>query len=184
MVSVMRKCGNFFWALIFALLPLSQVNAAPTFTVVATPPATVVGNSVGIDVFAVDMTDLYDYQFDLNYDPTRFTFVSGAFEGPFLASAGSTFFFEGIPSSGSIQFVFDTLLGPGPGANGSGLLAHFNFTALAAGAGSFSLANVLAQDTPGNLINVALAPAQVTVPEPDSLSLLALAVVGCVVSTR
>jgi general secretion pathway protein D len=105
-------------------------------------------------------------------------FVSGAVEGPFLASAGSTFFFSGISTPGSIQFVFDTLLGAGPGATGSGLLAHFNFTALGTGSGTFSLANVLAQDTPGNLINVALTPAQVTVPEPTTLALLSLGLAG------
>lgn len=184
MPSITSKCRNALWVLALGLLPLSAVNAAPTFTVTTTPSGTVVGNSIGVDVFAQDMTDLYDYQFDLNFDPARFSFVSGAVEGPFLASAGSTFFFAGIPSAGSVQFVFDTLLGPGPGANGGGLLAHFNFTALSAGTGSFSLANVLAQNTPGNLITVATNAAQVTVPEPDSLSLLALAVIGCVATAR
>lgn len=184
MPALTHTCRTVICALALSALPLSLAQAAPTFTVTATPGATVVGNQVGIDVYAQDMTDLYDYQFDLNYDPARFTFVAGAFEGPFLASAGATFFFEGIPSPGSIQFVFDTLLGPGPGASGSGLLAHFDFTARAAGTAAFSLSNVLAQNTPGNLITVALTPAQVTVPEPDSLSLLALAVIGGLATAR
>jgi len=182
MKSVTSTCSKCLLALSLGFLPMTAALAAPSFTV--TSPNAFLGEHLTVNVLAQAVTDLYDYQFDLNYDPTKIQFVSGAVEGPFLATAGATFFFNGIPAAGSVQFVFDTLLGPGPGASGSGILASFDFIAVGKGTSTLSLANVLAQDTPGNLINLGLGSAQVTVPEPGTLGLLALAMTGCVVSRR
>ena len=182
MKSVTTTCRTCLFALLLGFLPATSTLAAPIFSVTAPNPF--LGEIIHVNVVASGMVDLYDYQFDLNFDPTRLQFVGGGFEGPFLATAGPTFFFGGIPGTGSVQFVFDTLLGPGPGASGNGLLAFFDFRALAKGPTTLSLANVLAQDTPGNLINVGLVPAQITVPEPGTLALLALALAGCVMSAR
>ena len=182
MKSVTRTCRNCLFALVLGCLPATSTLAVPIFSV--SSPNPFLGEIIHVNVNASGLVDLYDYQFDLNFDPTRLQFVGGAFEGPFLATAGATFFFGGIPALGSVQFVFDTLLGPGPGASGNGLLASLDFRALAKGPTTLSLANVLAQDTPGNLINVALVSAQITVPEPGTLALLALALAGCVVAAR
>jgi general secretion pathway protein D len=181
-MSITSKCKKSLLALAIGFMPVAAALAAPSFTV--SSPNAFLGEHVTVSVLAQSLSDLYDYQFDLNYDPTKLQYVSGATEGPFLATAGSTFFFSGIPSSGSVQFVFDTLLGPGPGASGSGVLATFDFLAIGKGTSTLSLANVLAQDTPGNLINLGLGSAQTTVPEPGTLGLLALALTGCVVSMR
>ena len=186
MKSISKTCGGYLLALTLSLVPVTSALAAPIFAVTASPNHPGLGQTFEVDVVASGMVDLYDYQFDLVFDPTKLQFVSGGFEGPFLATAGSTFFFGGIPGTGTIQFAFDTLLGPGPGASGGGVLASFNFRSLpvARGPTTISLANVIAQDTPGNLINVALVPGLVTVPEPGTLALLALALTGCVVSLR
>jgi hypothetical protein len=148
--------------------------AAPSLKVTSN---TIIDGTIKIDVAAQDVVDLYAYQFDLNFDPTKFQFVSGS-EGPFLATAGSTFFYGGDLSAGSLKFVFDTLLGLDPGASGSGVLASFDFVALDRGTSAFSLANVLALDTPGNLLDVGLQSLEVTVPEPGTLCLLALGLAG------
>src|SRR5215467_794942 len=161
MQSITKTCRRCLAALSLSLIPAVSALAAPSFTV--TSSNAFLGETIQVSVLAQSVTDLYDYQFDLNYDPTKFAFVSDS-EGPFLQSAGPTFFFNGVPSSGSVQFVFDTLLGPGPGASGGGVLALFNFTAIGKGASTFSLANVIAQDSPGNLIDVGLGSAQSTVP--------------------
>jgi Cohesin domain/PEP-CTERM motif len=182
MPSIARRCGKFLLALTLGLVPVAPALAAPTFNVTSSNGVSLF-HTIEIDVVAQSFADLYDYQFDLTFDPTKFQFVSAS-EGPFLATAGATFFFGGMPTAGSIQFVFDTLIGPGPGASGSGVLASFDFTAIGRGASTFALANVLAQDTPGNLINVALTSDRVTVPEPGTLALLALALMGCVTAVR
>jgi len=182
MKSAARTCRNCLFALVLGFLPAASTLAVPIFSV--SSPSPFLGETIHVNVLASGMVDLYDYQFDLIFDPAKLQFIGGGFEGPFLATAGSTFFFGGIPGTGSVEFVFDTLLGPGPGASGNGVLASFDFRALAKGPTTLSLANVLAQDTPGNLINVALVPAQITVPEPGTLALLALALAGCVVSAR
>lgn len=181
MRSLFKTCSSCLLAVGLGLLPMTSALAAPSFTV--TSPSAFLGEHVTVNVVAQAVSDLYDYQFDLVYDPTKLQFASDA-EGPFLATAGSTFFFGGIPGSGVISFVFDTLLGPGPGASGTGVMASFDFVAIGKGTSTLSLANVLAQDTPGNLINVGLGTTQVTVPEPGTLGLLALAMTGCVVSVR
>jgi Cohesin domain/PEP-CTERM motif len=124
-----------------ALLSSSAVLAAPTLSITG-PSSSVWGQSFSLSVMASDMADLYAYQFDLTFDPSKFR-STGVTEGSFLAGAGSTFFSGGTTdnANGSVSFVFDTLLGPGPGANGSGVLATFNFTTIGAGAGTFALAN-------------------------------------------
>jgi hypothetical protein len=183
MNSVSRKWRNCLFALAMGVMPVVPVVAAPTFSIVA-PVQVPLGEPFEIDVVASDMVDLYAYQFDLVFDPTRLQYVDGAFEGAFLSTAGPTFFFEGIPSPGSIQFVFDSLIGPGPGAAGGGVLARFDFIGVDRGLTTLSLANVLALDTSGNLIDVQLASADVTIPEPGTLGLLALALTGCVAALR
>ena len=99
-----------------------------------------------------------------------------AAEGPFLATAGSTFFDGGSVDNlnGTISFVFDSLIGFGPGASGSGLLATISFLAsgTTAGIGMFSLENIEALDSNLNVIDVQTAPLAVTVPEPESMLLL------------
>src|SRR4051812_3638500 len=74
--------------------------AAPAITVQATPGVADVGAVLNVSIYAQDLTDLSAYQFDLNYDAARYTFVSGATEGAFLPVAGSTFFNAGTQSAG------------------------------------------------------------------------------------
>jgi general secretion pathway protein D len=181
MQSIAKTSRRYLVTLSLGLVPAVSALAAPSFTVSSSNAF--VGETIQVNVLAQSVSDLYDYQFDLNYDPTKFAFVSDG-EGTFLSSTGATFFFGGTANPGSVQFVFDTLLGPGPGASGGGVLVQLNFTAIGKGVSTFSLANVIAQDSPGNLIDVGLGSAQSTVPEPGTLSLLALACAGCVVSAR
>jgi hypothetical protein len=182
MPRIASNCCRCLLALALGLAPIGAVMAAPVFAVSA-PVMAGFGQTIEVDVVAQSLSDLYDYQFDLTYDPAHFHFVSDS-EGPFLATAGATFFSGGSATPGSIQFLFDTLIGPGPGATGTGILARFSFTGIGIGASTFALSNVLAQNTPGSLINVGLTSARVTVPEPGTIALLSVALLGCMVSMR
>ncbi len=158
------------------LLAVEAAWAVPTFSLSA-PSQAFKGLPLTVSIFASDFSDLYAYQFDLAFNPMLFQ-GAPAVEGPFLATAGSTFFDGGIVdnTNGAISFIFDTLIGPGSGASGSGLLASVTFLASATtqGVGLFSLDNILALDSNLNLIAVQTAPntVAVSVPEPESLLLL------------
>jgi len=177
--SISKTCSMCLLALGIGLLPMASAFAVPIFAVASSTNLITSGGTIKVDVVAQSVVDLYDYGFDLNFDPTKFQFVSVS-EGPFLATAGPTYFYGGDLSTGSLQWVMDMLFGPGPGASGSGVLASFEFLALDTGVAEFSLANVLVQDAPGNLIDVGLQSTDVTVPEPGTLCLLGLGLAGLV----
>jgi Cohesin domain/PEP-CTERM motif len=125
-----------------ALLSSGAAVAAPTLSITG-PSSSVWGQSFSLNIVASDVSDLYGYQFDVTFNPATFS-STGVTEGSFLATAGSTFFSGGTVdnTAGTLSFVFDTLLGPGPGATGSGVLATLDFTTIGAGSGTFALANV------------------------------------------
>ena len=158
------------------VLAVDAAWAVPTFSLSA-PTQAFMGQPFTVSVFASDFTDLYAYEFDLDFNPVLFQ-GEQAVEGPFLATAGSTLFDGGSVenTNGVISFVFDTLIAPGPGASGAGLLATITFLAsdTTSGSGIFSLENVLTLDSNQNVIDVQTAPlaVTVTVPEPESLLLL------------
>lgn len=149
-----------------ALALLSPVQAAP-----------VLGMSTAASVTGIDLTvsvrgiaDLYGYQFTLNFDPTLLTSAGGT-EGSFLSGAGPTWFDAGMLDSatGSISFVFGTLLGPESGVTGSGDLATFSFGIDRGGLANFSFSDVLFLDSNGNDITVVAGDLVTEVPEPGSL---------------
>jgi len=168
-------------ATMLGLLPMAGAVAAPIFGLTASSISVPHGGLLTINVTASGLTDLYAYQFSLNFNPALFqATIPSATEGPFLATAGSTFFDGGTIDNvgGQIGFVFDTLLGPGPGANGSGILDSFTFRVVgnAPAAGMFSLSDVLALNSGLNVIAVGTQTLVVTVPEPAPIMLLLIGV--------
>lgn len=169
-----------------ALLPAGAALAAPTISL--SGPATVqLGSSFSVNVVASDFTDLYGYQFDLSFTPAVFQ-ATGASEGSFLKAAGTTFFDGGSVNnaSGIRSFMFDTLLGAGPGASGSGVLATLTFNTVGGfrSVGTFALSNVRALNSSLNDIGVSVGTLSVTaVPEPTAVGMMlaglgAMAVLG------
>ena len=162
------------------------VAAAPIVSLQASAADVRPGDTLLIDVVATDFDDLYAFQFSLIFDPAHFQ-ASALSEGDFLQSAGATFFIPGEidNATGAVSFTANTLIGPGPGANGGGLLARFQFDATAVGSGGFDLADLLFLDS--SLVDVfpSVTPVDIevttsNVPEPSSLLLMiaALAVLG------
>jgi hypothetical protein len=148
--------------------------AAPVFGLLVSRTGTV----EQVQVTASGLTDLYAYQFTLNFDPTVLQATSVT-EGGFLLTGGATFFDPGTTDNtgGTVSFVFDTLLGPGPGVTGSGLLATIDLTNLQLHKQTtLSLTDVIALDSNLNEIPVLTTSAQI--PEPGMLALFAIGLVA------
>ncbi|MDQ2778027.1 MAG: cohesin domain-containing protein [Pseudomonadota bacterium] len=152
--------------------------AVPTLTVAAMPQPALVGSTVSVGVSINDIAGLYAWQFNLSFDPAVLQFAS-AIEGSFLSSAGGTFFDGGTVDNvaGTISFAVDTLIGPVPGASGSGLVSSFVFNVAAAGTSPITFSNVLFIDSQLLTIGVQSVDGSVmaaAVPEPTSAVLMGL----------
>ena len=171
----------------------TQAWAAPILSF-STGPAAQVGSTVTYNIAIDDITDLYSYQFSINYD-ARYLRALNVTEGAFLGTAGSTV--SGVlgMDTGLIDFVYGSLLGPTPGASGSGLLASITFEAIGAGTSALSFADVIFLDSVGDDIagltalsgqGVVLADpgGPVDVPEPASVLLFGAGLAGAAALRR
>ena len=160
-----------------------SVSAAPILSI--EPPSQGVrpGQSFSLDVHITGVTDLYAFQFDLAFNPAVLSAVSIT-EGAFLPGGGATFFIPGAidNAGGTITFTADSLLGPPPGASGSGIFATIDFQALALGTSPVTLANVILLDSSLAEITPSTVDGSVTVttamPEPSTSLLLATSLIG------
>ena len=171
----------------------TQAWAAPILSF-STGPAAQVGSTVTYNIAIDDIADLYAYQFSINYD-ARYLRALNVTEGAFLGTAGSTV--SGVlgMDTGLIDFVYGSLLGPTPGASGSGLLASITFEAIGAGTSALSFADVIFLDSVGDDIagltalsgqGVVLADpgGPVDVPEPASVLLFGAGLAGAAALRR
>jgi hypothetical protein len=170
-------------AMLTGALAMQSAAAAPTISAVASPGAFAAGQAVGVDVTITGITDLDGYQFSLGFDPALLQALGGM-SGGFLNQGGTSFFDAGIIDNvnGTISYAFDSLFGAAPGASGSGVLVHYDFSALGAGTAAFSFSDLLFLDANGDTIEVSSAAA--AVPEPSTMLLLALAMGAVVVARR
>lgn len=175
MLNPTRIASRAAGACALTLALLSPAQAAPVVEMSTVNMA----SGVELTVKARDVVDLSAYQFTLNFDPALLTGI-GATEGSFLQRAGTTFFSPGDIDNvaGSISFVLGTLLGSIGGVNGSGDLATFSFGLEQSGYASFGLSDVLLLDSNGGLIDADVRNLVAAVPEPASLALVAIGLVG------
>ena len=96
--------------------------------------AATTANTLFLEVRANQVTDLYGVAFDLTYPSAQLQFVR-ATAGPLLGSNGSV---QAVVSTPGTLVVGATHLGAVPGATGSGVLLTLEFSAVAAGQGSFA----------------------------------------------
>jgi hypothetical protein len=162
--------------------PALPALALPVFSLSATQS----GSVVSVSVSASGATDLYAYQFSLNFDPAvlHATTVS---EGSFLATAGSTFFDGGTINNvgGQVSFVFDTLLTAIAGATGNGVLAVIGFNVQQWHTlTTLTLSDVLAVDSDLNVLPTQTQALRLQIPEPSILALLVIALVAFTLAMR
>jgi len=148
--------------------------------------ATQAGSVVQVEVTASGATDLYAYQFSLNFDPgvLHATTVS---EGPFLATGGPTFFDAGTTDNvgGQVSFMFDTLLSAVPGVSGSGILAVIDFSVQQwRTLTTLSLGDVMALDSQLNVLPSQTQALRLQIPEPGVLALLAIGLLALTLAMR
>jgi hypothetical protein len=147
-----------FCSLAFAascLAAAGQALAAPIVWLDTPASPLAAGDSFTVSAIGEDFSDLYAFNFTLNYDPALIRAVSVS-EGALLPGAGTTFFIPGSIDdvAGSISFTGDSLLGAIAGANGSGSLALIEFEALSEGAGTLSFSDLLFLDSGLNDISI------------------------------
>lgn len=179
-----RICG----ALFAGVLSTQAMAADPVVSITASSNPAVIGSTIDLDVLISGVTDLYGFQFTLNFDPAVLQALGGS-EGAFLSAGGSTFFDAGTIDNtlGSVSFAFNSLIGAVPGVSGDGVLARFSFSASGLGSSAISFSDAL-------FINASLAelPAQlqgislqvVAVPEPSTYLLFGAGLVGVMVLRR
>lgn len=166
-----------------SLAVLSVARAAPMS--LSGPASVAQGTTftVGIDIGLV--SDLYAFQIDVSFLSSVLQ-LQGIGEGDFFQTGGG--FIPGVidNAAGSITFIANAVLGPGPGVSGQGRLVELIFETIAPGDAVLSLSNPLLLDVDlneipadiGARLTVAVTPA--AVPEPSTLS-LALLTIGLLV---
>jgi hypothetical protein len=172
-------------ALILGLSSFANVFAMPIVSIEPSAQIVNIGQHFTLGAKVSDVVDLYGFQFDLVFSPSILA-STGMAEGSFLATGGSTFFIPGAidNSTGSISFIANTLLSSSPGANGTGMLASFDFVATGSGTSFVTLSNVLLLDStlaeiPYTTANATVEISQpTTVPEPATMLFLGLGLMG------
>ncbi len=165
-------------------LALAGASAVAVAAPVLTTSYSFSGAVVTLNVNAVDVTDLYAYQFDLKFDSNVLS-ATTVTEGVFLAPGGSTFFDGGMidNSTGLVSFVFNTLLGPGPGVDGYGVLATISFDVLQPAITTVDFSNVFFLNSAGDVIDVDVRSGVLAVPEPTSALLVGVGLFGLLATT-
>jgi len=167
------------------VLVLSSVPVLADVPVVSIQPMTSTVQSGSFFQLAVNISDVHDlfaFQFDLSFNtPSMVLAAQSITEGGLMPTGGTTFFIPGTidNDAGTITFTVDSLIGPGPGVDGPGVLAFVDFQAINVGTTTVDLSNVMLLDSTLAPIDFTTENATVTaVPEPASLLFLVTVIVG------
>lgn len=164
---------------LLAGIALAGAYSAPLLSLQTAAATVVPGDSGLLTVTATGITDLYAFQFDLNF-ASGVLAAEAVDEGPFLARGGTTLFVSGTisNSTGTIPMTVDTLVGPVPGVSGDGPLAGISFRPVGAGTSLVTLSHVILLDSHLSEVIASSTGASINVvPEPNLFPLLTLVIV-------
>lgn len=157
------------------MLAALHAGATPTLSFVSSAAT---GGGTDVDVVISNISDLYGYNFSVNYDPSLLS-VGSVASGPFLGDAQTAF--QGVAEldPGQIFFAYGSLYGFVPGISGSGTLLSFHVDALAPGVAALTFSDMLFLDSQlGDIavsaVDGAIGAAPAAVPEPASALLLGI----------
>ena len=167
-------------------------GAVPTLSITESAATIAPGGGVVVDVNITGASDLYGYQFDLNFNPV-FLGAGTSTEGSFLSGGGATAFVQGADDNvhGVVASTGDVLQGAVPGVSGDGTLAVFDFKGGGVGTSVLTIGNVILLDSSLNSLDhtttgssIAVQSSVISVPEPATLGLFAVGLAGLVVRRR
>jgi len=127
----------------YFLYPAPSFNVDPQFVVDSTLTS---GSSFSVDVNITDVTDLYGFEFKLNYDTTVLTASDIEFV-PFLNEP--TYEAESINDTSGYVMVNVTSQPPAVGRSGSGVVASVTFSVEAEGSSDLSFSDTNLIDSAG-----------------------------------
>jgi hypothetical protein len=155
-----------FWFLFVAAS--STAFAEPLVGVAVSTTTQTVGTTFTVNIDIINVTDLYAWQADLDYNASLLSVVSVS-EGSLLSNVGPTYFLAGTdePANGVIANNADTLYTAIPGASATaGTLFSVEFKAVDPGVASLSVNNVTLLDSNLDSINFAQAVTLVDINPP------------------
>jgi len=135
----------------------------PSAGLSATDTTICVGEPTTINVNIANVTNLYGYEFKVNYPTTGFTAVGAFVNTPFdTTSAAIVPGWNGTPAGGVVKFAASKQA-PAVPVSGSGTVAQVTLNAITAGIYDITLSDVLLGDRDGNKITAEVALDKVTV---------------------
>lgn len=151
-----------------------------------TIPQSQIGTNFKVNINISAVTNLWSWAANLNWNASVLNFTKIS-EGPFLKSAGNTFFAPTFPKSGSLPDISDSIDFSNDSVSGSGILATVTFKVLGAGQSGITLSDTalwlpLSKNYTGHpLIPHTVDNGQVIVlPEFSSWALLTIAIAATV----
>jgi hypothetical protein len=126
--------------LLMLIIPVFKISAtSTTITINPTNSYVTVNKNLSVDVNVTDVAYLTAWQFTVHFNTTLLN-CTDVVEGPFLKTAGSTYYGKTIDNTLGTVLAYDTLLGSSY-VNGTGVLATITFKALAVGDSSLLLSD-------------------------------------------
>jgi len=139
-----------FKVIVLCILAVAAVQAAVVANVTVGSATVKLGQTVDVNVDISNVSDLFDYQFDIAFDPTKLS-ANNVTEGGFLIDGGvnTTAFFGGNIDNvgGTISTISDTIIGAVSGVNGAGTLVTLDFTAIGLGVSPVTISNITLEDS-------------------------------------
>jgi hypothetical protein len=122
-----------------------------------------VGETVTLDISVSSISDLYGYQFNIEYNPGVLGFVSLA-DGTFLTGTSTQpFCMAPAATSGVLSNIACTRTGAVGGVSGTGLLKRITFRTLASGTSNVAISNAKLVNSASNTITTQVMSGQISV---------------------